>query len=74
MAERSLWNQDFIPSVEERFQPQRDLEKGSLTYGPRDRAYVMLSGFSLARCILIRISMTPSDMGDVLIPVPKCSK
>jgi hypothetical protein len=30
-AERSLWNQDFIPSVDERFHPQRDLAKGSYT-------------------------------------------
>jgi hypothetical protein len=29
MAGRSLWNQDFIPSVEERFRPWRDLAKGS---------------------------------------------
>jgi hypothetical protein len=30
--------------------------------------YVMLLGFSLARCILIQISVTPSDMDDGLIP------
>jgi hypothetical protein len=29
--------------------------------------------FALARCILIRISVTPSDMGDGLIPVLKRS-
>jgi hypothetical protein len=28
-AEWSRWNQDFIPSVEELFQPQMDLAKGS---------------------------------------------
>jgi hypothetical protein len=44
--------------------------KGSHTYGPRDRAYVMLSGFALARCIFIQISMTLSDMSDDLPPHP----
>jgi hypothetical protein len=29
--------------------------------------------FSLARCILIQISATPSNMGDGLIPVSECS-
>jgi hypothetical protein len=33
----------------------------------------MLSGFPLVRCILIQISVTPSDMGDGLIPMSKCS-
>jgi hypothetical protein len=31
MVERSLWNQDFILSVEERFRPWMDLAKGSCT-------------------------------------------
>jgi hypothetical protein len=35
--------------------------------------YIVLSGFSLAKCILIRIFATPSDMGDGLIPVSKRS-
>jgi hypothetical protein len=26
---RSLWNRDFIPSVEVQFRPRRDLAKGS---------------------------------------------
>jgi hypothetical protein len=30
-ADRSLWKQDFILSVEERFQPQSDLVNGSHT-------------------------------------------
>jgi hypothetical protein len=30
-ADRSLWNQDFIPSVDEPFRPRRDLVKGSRT-------------------------------------------
>jgi hypothetical protein len=30
-ADRSLWNQDFIMIVDERFQPQRGLAKGSHT-------------------------------------------
>jgi hypothetical protein len=33
----------------------------------------VLSGLSLVRCILIRISMTPSDMGDGLLVASKCS-
>jgi hypothetical protein len=42
--------------------------KGSHTQGPRDHAYVVLSGFSLTRCILIRISVTLLDMSDYLPP------
>jgi hypothetical protein len=34
---------------------------------------VVLSGLSLASCILIRISLTPSDMGDGLIAIFKHS-
>jgi hypothetical protein len=30
-ANRSPWNQDFISSVEEKFQPRRDLAKVSRT-------------------------------------------
>jgi hypothetical protein len=33
----------------------------------------MLSGFSLARCISIQISVTPSDLGVGLIPVSERS-
>jgi hypothetical protein len=29
--------------------------------------------FSLTKCILIRIFVTPSDMGDGLVAVSKCS-
>jgi hypothetical protein len=47
MAEQSLWNQNFILNVEERFRPLRDLAKGSHTYGPRDCSYIMLPGFPL---------------------------
>jgi hypothetical protein len=38
--------------------------------GLRDCVYVMLSGFAHARCILIRISVTLSDMSDDLPPHP----
>jgi hypothetical protein len=44
--------------------------KGSRTEGPRDNAYVVLSGCSLARCILIRISVRLSDMTDDLLLQP----
>jgi hypothetical protein len=30
-VDRSLWNKEFIPSVEEQFRPRMDLAKGSRT-------------------------------------------
>jgi hypothetical protein len=43
----SLWNQDFILSVEEQFRPRRNLVKGSCMQDLRDHAYVVLLCFPL---------------------------